>query len=60
MLKVAIVEDEPILLKGLLYRVDWLSNDCTVVGAAEDGAEGLNLIKQTKPDIIITHIPHAV
>ncbi|MFP7285616.1 response regulator [Shouchella clausii] len=56
MLKVAIMEDEPILLKGLLYRVDWLSNDCTVVGAAEDGAEGLNLIKQTKPDIIITDI----
>lgn len=56
MLKVVLVEDEPILLKGLQYRMDWLANGCTVVGLAENGADGLKTIEETKPDIVITDI----
>lgn len=56
MLKVVIVEDEPILLKGLLYRVDWFKNDCVVVGTAESGEEGCQLIRDTQPHIVITDI----
>lgn len=56
MLKVVLVEDEPIILKGLQYRIDWLANGCTVVGSAENGEEGLRTIKETKPDIVITDI----
>ncbi|WP_054711841.1 response regulator [Bacillus sp. JCM 19041] len=56
MLKVVIVEDEPILLKGLLYRIDWLKTGCTVIGSAEDGNEGLRLISELRPDLVITDI----
>ncbi|GAF24181.1 MULTISPECIES: response regulator transcription factor [Shouchella] len=56
MLKVIIVEDEPIILKGLLYRIDWLKTNCIVIGTAESGIEGCQLILEKKPDIVITDI----
>ncbi|UVI29377.1 response regulator transcription factor [Paenibacillus spongiae] len=56
MLKVVIVEDEDIIRKGLLHTVDWLSMHCTVIGDAGDGQEGLRLIRQYRPDLVITDI----
>jgi len=56
MLKVLIVEDEDIIRKGLMHTVDWLSMDCVVVADACDGAEGLRLIEEHKPDLVITDI----
>lgn len=56
MYKVIVVEDEDIIRKGLIYLVDWLKVDCVVVGEAKDGKDGLNKIKELKPDIVITDI----
>lgn len=56
MIKVVLVEDEPMILKGLLYRMDWLSCGCVVVGTAENGEEGCQIIAETQPDIVITDI----
>lgn len=56
MLKVAIVEDEDIIRKGLVYTIDWLSMNCMIVGDAPDGVEGLKLIQAQKPDLVITDI----
>lgn len=56
MLKIVIVEDEDIIRKGLIYTIDWLSMDCMIVGDAGDGLEGLNLIREKKPDLVITDI----
>ncbi|WP_337960832.1 response regulator [Caloramator sp. mosi_1] len=56
MFKVIIVEDEDIIRNGLLLTVDWLSIDCTIVGTASNGLEGLNIIRSQKPDIVITDI----
>ncbi|CDF57680.1 response regulator transcription factor [Thermobrachium celere] len=56
MFKIVIVEDEEIIRNGLVFTIDWLSLDCTVVGTASNGLEGLNLIKEHKPDIVITDI----
>lgn len=56
MLKVLIVEDEEIIRKGLVHTVDWLSMQCIVVGDAGDGKEGLQLIGQLRPDLVITDI----
>jgi len=56
MLKVLIVEDEDIIRKGLVLTIDWLSMGCVVAGAADNGADGLKLIEEHKPDLVITDI----
>jgi len=56
MIKLIIVEDEDIIRKGLVYTIDWLSMGCVVVGEAEDGEEGIEKIKELKPDVVITDI----
>lgn len=56
MLKVLIVEDEEIIRRGLVYTIDWLSMDCMVVGAAENGKEGLAMLEQYQPDLVIADI----
>jgi len=56
MLKVVIVEDEAMIRKGLVYTIDWASMNCVIVGEAGDGLEGLDIIKKSKPDIVIADI----
>lgn len=60
MYKVIIVEDESIIRKGLIYTVDWASMDCLIAGEAVDGQEGLRLMLEKRPEIVITDIrmPH--
>jgi two-component system response regulator YesN len=55
MLKVVIVEDEPIVREGL-QSCDWASLGCEISGTAEDGQEGLLQLERLKPDIMITDI----
>ena len=54
--KVLIAEDEEIIRLGLVSTVDWLSMQCIVVGAAADGEEGLAMIRDLQPDIVIADI----
>lgn len=56
MYNVLVVEDEDIIRKGLIYMVDWLKVNCIVVGEAKDGKDGINKIKELKPDIVITDV----
>ncbi len=56
MLRVIIVEDENIIREGLSVTLDWPALQCTLVGTAANGKEGLALIRATKPDIVITDI----
>lgn len=56
MYRVIIIDDEPIIVKGLSKMVPWEKYDCEVVGTAEDGLEGLELIRQLQPHIIISDI----
>lgn len=55
-LKVVVVEDEWIIRKGLVSTMDWLELGYTVVGEGEDGKEGLALILEQSPDVVITDI----
>ena len=56
MYKVLIIEDEELIRRGLVYTIDWLSLDCTVIGEAADGVQGLQKIKEMHPDIVIADI----
>ena len=56
MYKVVIVEDSKLLRMGLIHTLNWQSLGCTVVGSAGDGVEGLDVICETRPDIVVTDI----
>ncbi len=53
--KVVLVEDSIVALE-VLERLLNSSPEIDVVGTARDGAEGLRVIQQTKPDVICTDL----
>lgn len=56
MYKVVIVDDENIIVSGLSQLLPWSQYGCTVAGTAGDGKEALALIREVRPDILITDI----
>jgi len=54
--KVIVVEDEEVILKGLVYSIPWTDIGCTVVGQGRNGVEGIEQIKLHQPDIVIVDI----
>jgi len=55
-LKVLILDDEPIQRKGIAAKLASLGLPLTVAGTAADGEEGLELLRELKPDIVMTDI----
>lgn len=56
MLRVFLVEDESIIRETLRDTVPWEQCGYTFVGEAGDGEIALPMIRQTKPDVLITDI----
>lgn len=56
MLKVVFADDEPLMLEGLRLLVDWEDLDFEVCGEALDGEDALQLIHNTRPDLVITDV----
>ena len=56
MYRVALVDDERLILEGLYRVVPWESLGCRVAGTASDGREGLALIRREQPDMVLTDI----
>lgn len=56
MYKVVLVEDEDLIRRGLKFRMDWTSVGCVIAGEASSGEEGLKVIDEVDPDIVITDI----
>jgi len=56
MFKVLIIDDEPIIRKGIRNIVNWDNFGCEICGEAGDGLEGREFITKYRPDIIITDI----
>lgn len=56
LLKLVIVDDEPILLKGLLDTYDWKSMGFEVAGSASSGEQAIQVIREVKPHVVLTDI----
>ncbi|ATD54176.1 response regulator transcription factor [Clostridium chauvoei] len=56
MYKVMLVDDEKLILQGLLNIIEWDKLDLKVIHSAEDGKEALEKFKETPVDIIVTDI----
>ncbi|TBL79068.1 response regulator [Paenibacillus thalictri] len=56
MFKVVIVDDEPLVLRGLAERFPWKDWGCVVCGTALNGLEGKELIDREQPDIVLTDV----
>lgn len=56
LLKLVIVDDEPILLQGLLNTYDWNQMGFEVVGTAQSGEQAIKVIKKVKPHVVLTDI----
>lgn len=56
MYRVMIIDDEPIIRKGIRNIINWKQYDCEVCAEASDGEEGKQLIQQYLPHILFTDI----
>ena len=56
MYKVVLADDEHIIVEGLRRVLPWAQMGLDVVGTAADGVSGLALIREQKPDILLTDI----
>lgn len=56
MLRVLIVDDEPIVRQGLKCLIDWEEYGFTICGEASDGSDGLNKLLELKPDLAMVDI----
>ena len=56
MLKVFLVEDETIIREGLRDIIPWQQYGYILVGDAGDGEQALPMIRETRPDVLITDI----
>ena len=56
MYSVMLVDNEPIIPKGLMKLIDWRSCDCQISAVARDGIDAVRQIREQAPDILITDI----
>ena len=56
MYKVYLLDDEPFILEGLKYIVDWQDYGFEIVGSANNGDDGLKEILTMDIDLVITDI----
>ncbi len=56
MYKVVVIDDELIVRKGLINIINWETLGCKIVGEAGNGIDGLKIIEEKEPDILITDI----
>ncbi|WP_276356600.1 response regulator transcription factor [Cohnella caldifontis] len=51
-----LVDDEPLVLEGLKFMVDWQGHGFRVCGEASDGEEALERIQELSPNLVVTDI----
>lgn len=55
-IRVLIVEDEPAIARSIQILISQLSDSFSVIGMAYNGADGLELIKKEKPQVVFSDI----
>ncbi len=56
MYRVMIVDDEPIIRKGLISFIEWGSMDCEIIGESGDGIDARDALPSLLPDIVVLDI----
>lgn len=56
MYRIVVIDDEYIVVEGIKAIIKKRNMDCEVVGSGVDGIDGLEVVRKTKPDILITDI----
>ncbi|MBE5958574.1 MAG: response regulator [Lachnospiraceae bacterium] len=56
MYNVVIVDDEPIIVEGLKTGINWENWNCHIAGTASNGLEGLELVRDLKPNMLFSDI----
>lgn len=56
MYKMIVVDDETVEREGMIHFIDWEKHGIEIAGDAKNGLEGLELIGQTMPDIVLTDV----
>lgn len=56
MYRIVVIDDEFIVVEGIKAIIKKQNMDCEVVGSANDGIDGLEIIRKVKPDVVITDI----
>lgn len=56
MYKLVVIEDEAIVRKNIIKKVEWEKYGFEVVGEGENGREALEVIENTNPNVVITDI----
>ncbi len=56
MMKAIICDDDEIILKGLTSVVEWSRLGIEIVGTATDGRAGLALMREKRPDLLLSDI----
>lgn len=56
MYQVLLVDDEPLILSGIKFMLDWNKNNCQIAGTARNGQQAMEKIRILHPDIVICDI----
>lgn len=56
MYRLVVIDDEYIVVRGIEAIIKREKLNCEIIGAAYNGLEALQLLEETKPDIVITDI----
>lgn len=51
-----IIDDEVMVRRGIRETIDWALYDISIIGEATNGKEGLSMIHQLHPDLVISDI----
>jgi len=56
MIKMIVVDDEYLVRRGIRETIDWAKYNIEIIGEADNGKRGLKLIKDLRPDIVISDV----